>query len=292
MQESFGTTRAKVNTKLERVLPSKSDLVTIFPTLIRSSLIGTLIGAIPGTGGDIASWVGYNEAKRWSKHPEQFGDGAPDGIAAPESANNAISGGALIPLLSLGIPGDAGTAVMLSALMMQGVVPGPMLFTEQTGTVYTIIVGLFFANLWMCLLGYSAIRGFAKIGNVSNTYLTPIVFVFCVVGTYALNNNILDIFMMMILAWWLMCSSSEDRLRVVAYVLIKCDFPMPPIILGLILGSLAEKNMQRALVISDGNISVFFTRPISLVLIVISVISLLWPVISPVIKKRRANQAK
>ena len=217
--------------------------------MLRSSIIGTIIGAIPGTGGDIASWVGYNEAKRWSKHPEKFGEGAPEGIAAPESANNAISGGALIPLLTLGIPGDAGTAVMLSALMMQGVVPGP--------------------------IGYSAIRGFAKIGNVSNTYLTPIVFVFCVVGTYALNNNILDIFMMMIFG-------------VVAYVLIKCDFPMPPIILGLILGSLAEKNLQRALVISDGNISVFFTRPISLVLIVISVISLLWPVI----KKRRANQAK
>ncbi len=277
--EGGGTSSLHSKAKLERVLPTWADTKLTFPTMLRSSIIGTIIGAIPGTGGDIASWVGYNEAKRWSKHPEKFGEGAPEGIAAPESANNAISGGALIPLLTLGIPGDAGTAVMLSALMMQGVVPGPMLFTEQTGTVYTIIVGLFFANLWMCLLGYSAIRGFAKIGNVSNTYLTPIVFVFCVVGTYALNNNILDIFMMMIFG-------------VVAYVLIKCDFPMPPIILGLILGSLAEKNLQRALVISDGNISVFFTRPISLVLIVISVISLLWPVISPVIKKRRANQAK
>lgn len=274
-----GTSSLHSKAKLERVLPTWQDMKLTFPTMLRSSIIGTIIGAIPGTGGDIASWVGYNEAKRWSKHPEKFGEGAPEGIAAPESANNAISGGALIPLLTLGIPGDAGTAVMLSALMMQGVVPGPMLFTEQTGTVYTIIVGLFFANLWMCLLGYSAIRGFAKIGNVSNTYLTPIVFVFCVVGTYALNNNILDIFMMMIFG-------------VVAYVLIKCDFPMPPIILGLILGSLAEKNLQRALVISDGNISVFFTRPIALVLIVVSVISLLWPVISPVIKKRRASRAK
>ena len=121
---------------------------------------------------------------------------------------------------------------MLSALMMQGVVPGPTLFSDQTSTVYTIIVGLFFANICMCLLGYGAIRGFAKIGNVSNTYLTPIVFVFCVVGTFALNNNILDIFMMMIFG-------------AVSYFLIKCDFPMPPIILGLILGNLAEKNLQR-----------------------------------------------
>ena len=139
----------KAGAKLKRVLPTWADIRTTAPTILLSSVIGTVIGAIPGTGGDIASWVGYNEAKRWSKHPEKFGEGAPEGIAAPEAANNAISGGALIPLLTLGIPGDAGTAVMLSAMMMQGVVPGPMLFTEQTGTVYTIIVGLFFANICM-----------------------------------------------------------------------------------------------------------------------------------------------
>ena len=166
---------------------------------------------------------------------------------------------------------------MLSALMMQGVVPGPTLFSDQTSTVYTIIVGLFFANICMCLLGYGAIRGFAKIGNVSNTYLTPIVFVFCVVGTFALNNNILDIFMMMIFG-------------AVSYFLIKCDFPMPPIILGLILGNLAEKNLQRALTISDGSWSIFFTRPISLVLIIISAISLLWPIVSPIFKKNREKK--
>ncbi len=264
----------KAETKLKRVLPSWADIKTTAPFILLSSVIGTIIGAVPGTGGDIASWVGYNEAKRWSKHPEKFGEGAPEGIAAPEAANNAISGGALIPLLTLGIPGDAGTAVMLSAMMMQGVVPGPMLFTEQTSTVYTIIAGLFFANICMCLLGYSAIRGFAKIGSVPNTYLTPIVFVFCVVGTYALNNNIWDIFMMMIFG-------------VISYVLIKCDFPMPPIILGLILGNLAEKNLQRALIISNGSISVFFTRPISLVLLVISAVSLLWPVVGPYVKKMK-----
>lgn len=274
IEDGGGNGKPTSKAKLERILPTWSDIKATFPTILRSSIIGTIIGAIPGTGGDIASWVGYNEAKRWSKHPEKFGEGVPEGIAAPEAANNAISGGALIPLLTLGIPGDAGTAVMLSALMMQGVVPGPTLFTDQTGTVYTIIVGLFLANICMCVLGYGAIRGFAKIGNVSNTYLTPIVFVFCVVGTFALNNNILDIFMMMIFG-------------VVAYFLIKCDFPMPPIILGLILGNLAEKNLQRALTISDGSWSIFFTRPISLVLIIISVISLLWPIVSPLLRKKR-----
>lgn len=264
----------KKSAHLERILPTWSDVKTTFPTVLRSSVIGTVVGAIPGTGGDIASWVSYNEAKRWSKHPEEFGNGTPEGIAAPEAANNAISGGALIPLLTLGIPGDAGTAVMLSALMMQGVVPGPTLFTDQTGTVYTIIVGLFFANICMCLLGYGAIRGFAKIGNVPNTYLTPIVFVFCVVGTFALNNNILDIFMMMFFG-------------AVAYFLIKCDFPMPPVILGLILGNLAEKNLQRALTLSNGSLSIFFTRPIACVLIIASLISLLWPLIHPYLKKTK-----
>ena len=151
VQESFGKERGKVAPKLERVLPTKEDLRTIFPTLIRSSVIGTVIGAIPGTGGDIAAWVGYNEAKRWSKHPEKFGDGAPDGIAAPEAANNAISGGALIPLLALSIPGDACTAIMLGALMMLGITPGPLLMSEAPDKVYMIIIGLFFANVFMGL---------------------------------------------------------------------------------------------------------------------------------------------
>ncbi len=149
IEEGADGETAKSNARLERVLPTWADIKITFPTILHSSVIGTIIGAIPGTGGDIAPWVGYNEAKRWSRHPEKFGEGVPEGIAAPEAANNAISGGALIPLLTMGIPGDAGTAVMLSALMM--------------------IFGA------------------------------------------------------------------------VAYFLIKCDFPMPPIILGLILGNLAEK---------------------------------------------------
>lgn len=279
IEEGVGNQHVRSKTKLTQILPSWSDVKSTFTTILRSSIIGTLIGAIPGTGGDIASWVGYNEAKRWSKHPEKFGQGAPEGIAAPESANNAISGGALIPLLTLGIPGDAGTAVMLGALMMQGVVPGPTLFTEQTTTVYIIIVGLFLANICMCLLGYCGIRMFAKIGNVSNTYLTPIVFVFCVVGTYALNNNIMDIFLMMIMGG-------------ISFLLIKCGFPMPPIILGLILGNLAEKNLQRSLILSDGSISIFFSHPISMVLILISAASLIWPIIHPILKKKKETAKK
>ena len=126
---------------------------------------GTIIGAIPGTGGDIASWIGYNESKRWSKHPEEFGHGAPEGIAAPEAANNAVSGGAMIPLLTLGIPGDSVTAIMLGALMMQGITPGPLLFSTQTVDVYSIIISLFMANVFMCLLGYGARSEERRVGK-------------------------------------------------------------------------------------------------------------------------------
>ena len=136
-------------------------------------LLAPSIGAIPGTGGDIASWVGYNEAKRWSKHPEKFGDGAPDGIAAPEAANNAISGGALIPLLSLSIPGDACTAIMLGALMMLGITPGPLLMSESPDKVYMIVIGLFFANVFMGICGFGGIKIFARISSVPEIILTP-----------------------------------------------------------------------------------------------------------------------
>ena len=183
-----------------------------------------------------------------------------------------MSGGALIPLLTLGIPGDAGTAVMLGALMMQGIVPGPLLFTTETLKVYTIIFGLLIANICMGTLGFLGIRLFAKIGDVKSKYLTPIVFVFCIVGTFALNNSINDIFLMMIIG-------------VIAFFLIKLDFPMPPIILGLILGNTLEKNMQRSLVLSIGDFSIFVTRPISLALLLIAFLSIFLPTIISMIKR-------
>lgn len=259
---AYGTTRAKVNTKLERVLPSKSDLVTIFPTLIRSSLIGTLIGAIPGTGGDIASWVGYNEAKRWSKHPEQFGDGAPDGIAAPESANNAISGGALIPLLSLGIPGDACTAIMLGCLMMLGITPGPLLMTEQPAKVYMIIVGLFFANAFMALRGFAGIRIFTKISSVPSIVLTPLIFVFCFVGTFAVNHTVGDIYLMIlcgILGFPIylyaipQCATNDLKPELVAELLKTC-----PNIVGIKYSYADMIRLKDYLLLNDGNFSVLF----------------------------------
>ena len=278
-EEELSAMATSSKTKLTQILPSKSDIKRTAPTILMSSVIGTFIGAIPGTGGDIASWIGYNEAKRWSKHPEEFGNGAPEGIAAPEAANNAVSGGALIPLLTLGIPGDSATAIMLGALMMQGITPGPLLFSTQGVKVYTIIFGLFVANICMCLLGFGGIRIFAKISNLPTKWLAPIVFVFCAVGTFALNNNIYDVYFMIVAG-------------IVGYFLLKLDFCMPPIILGLILGSTIENNLRRTIVLADGHLASYMMgRPIAVVLLIIAVISLFSPLLIFVFQKRRAEKA-
>ncbi|MCL2001090.1 MAG: tripartite tricarboxylate transporter permease, partial [Planctomycetes bacterium] len=276
-EESFSGGKREVQQKLDSVIPRLADVKMIFPTLIRSSVIGVIIGAIPGTGGDIASWISYNEAKRWSKNPEKFGTGCPEGIAAPEAANNAITGGALIPLLTLGIPGDAGTAVMLGAFMMHGVVPGPMLFVEQTVLVYTIIIGMFIANICMGVFGYTGLRLFAKIPCIPMPALLPLIFVFCFVGTYALYNNIHDILFMI-------------AAGLVSFVMIKMGFSMPPIILGLILGNITEKNLARALVFADNDWTVFFTRPISCALLLIAAATLLAPSLAWIIREIQLKQ--
>ncbi len=278
-EESFSGAKYEVQKALDSILPRWDDVKIIFPTLIRSSIIGVIIGAIPGTGGDIASWIGYNEAKRWSKNPEKFGTGCPEGIAAPESANNAISGGALIPLLTLGIPGDAGTAVMLGAFMMHGIVPGPMLFVDHTVHVYTIIIGMFIANVFMGILGFAGLRLFAKIPSIPLPALLPMIFIFCFVGTYALANNVNDILFMI-------------GAGVLGFVMIKMDFSMPPIILGLILGNITEKNLARALVYADGDWTVFFTRPISCALLLIAAATLIAPMIAFAVKEMRRRKAE
>ena len=190
---------------------------------------------------------------------------------------NAIVGGALIPLLTLGIPGDAGTALLLGALMLQGITPGPLLFTSQGEKVYTIIIGLFFANIAFAILGFCGIRIFAKIGNLPQKWLTPLIFTFCTVGTFALNNNFGDVIFML-------------AAGIIGYVLLKLDFSMPPIILGLLLGNTVESNLRRAMTLSGGDLSYFLTRPIAMVLLVISVISLFYPVIVPAIAQYKGRK--
>ena len=278
IEKMYGQVFKKTFVKIKNVFPTLADQKRILPTVLRSSIIGTFIGSVPGTGGDIASWVAYNEAKRWSKHKEEFGNGIPEGIAASESGNNSIAGGAFVPLLTLGIPGDAGTAVMMGSLMVLGIAPGPLLFTEKTSTVYMIFIGLLMANIFMGILGFSLIRQFVKVLNVSNIIMIPLIFTFCIVGTFAINNSVNDVIFMMITG-------------IIGYFLIKLDFSAPPVILGLILGTMAESNFRRALVISDGSFLSFFQRPIALAFIVLSLLSLFAPMILSLVKKHSKRKA-
>ncbi|WP_176084031.1 tripartite tricarboxylate transporter permease [Martelella sp. HB161492] len=269
----------KVNTKIKRVLPSWLDFRRVLPTYFRSAAIGTAIGSIPGTGGDIASFIAYTEAKRWSKHPEEFGKGSIEGVSAPEAGANAVAGGAMVPLMTLGIPGDGATAIMMGAFMVQGLQLGPLLFTEHPVQVNTIFIGLFVANLIMGILGFSSIRLFTRVMSVPRKLLIPIILVLCMVGSYSVNNTMTDVFVMMFAG-------------VCAYVMLKLDFSMSPIIIGIILGPMIEGNLRRSLIMSDGSYSIFATSPVCAIFLVIALATLTLPIIGPKIKAaRRARKA-
>jgi len=277
IETMYNEKRPENPVKIETVFVPKDDMKRIWPTVLRSSILGTIIGAIPGTGGDIASWVGYNEAKRWTKHPEEFGHGSPEGIAGSEAANNAIAGGAFVPLLSLGIPGDAGTAVMMGALTMLGITGGPLLFVDHPDKVYEIFIGLLLANILMGVFGFMLIKVDGHVIDVPNKYLTPIVLTFCIVGTYALNHYTQEVYLMLVMG-------------ILGFLLTKFDFPMPPIILGLVLGGLAEKNMRRAVDLFATGESVW-QHPIAIIFVVLSLLSLFSPAIMSAFKKRKAAKA-
>ncbi|MFC0273389.1 tripartite tricarboxylate transporter permease [Metabacillus herbersteinensis] len=273
MEDAFSTRKLIIT--VEKVKLKWSEFKTLIGTILRSTGIGTFIGMIPGAGADIAAFVAYNETKRFSKSKEQFGKGEPRGVAAPESANNAVTGGAMIPLLTLGIPGDAVTAVLLGAFMVQGIQPGPMLFETNGPLVYTLFIGMLLANLLIIIIGLPGIRLFTKILLVPKAVLTPLIFVLCIVGAYSLGNSYFDVLVMFIAG-------------VIGYFMSRYDFPASPLILGLILGPMMESNLRRSLVMSEGDISIFFTRPISAVLLVIAIITLFTPIIARFFKKSRA----
>lgn len=265
-------------TQISRKGISLAELWESRGALLRGSIIGTFIGIVPATGSGTASFAAYSETKRHSKHPESFGKGSLEGIAATESANNAVTGGALIPLLTLGVPGDVVTAVMLGALMIQGMTPGPLLFQEQGTLVYSIFIALFIANFFMLALGYYAVRLLAKIVLIPGGVLMPLVTTLCVVGGYALNNSNFDLAVML-------------TFGILGYIMTKARFPLAPLLLAMILSGIIETNFRRALSISNQDYSVFFTRPVCAVFLAISLfilIKLLWKEV----RKARSREAQ
>ena len=252
--------------KTRNPIPSKADLKRIIPTIIRGGLTGTFIGIIPGAGGDISAFISYDMERRFSKHPEKFGTGLPEAIAAPESSNNGTTGGALIPLLTLGIPGDANTAIMLGALQMHNMTPGPSLFLTRLTDVHTIFAGFMLANVFVLTLGLLGQNMFVKIVSIPKRILVPVIMVMCAVGSYSINNNFYDVLVMFIAG-------------VIGYFLTKGGFPLSPIVLALILGQMCEGNFRRSLVMSQGSYKIFFTRPICAAFIILGTAAILWPLI-------------
>jgi len=230
--------------------------------ILKSSIIGTIVGAIPGAGGTVATFIAYDQAKKTSKEPDKFGKGSLEGVAAPEASNNAAVGGALIPLLTLGIPGSASTAVLIGALFMHGLVPGPELFVKQVDIVYGLFWGLILGNLCMLLVGWWGNRLFVKVISINPIILFTLIPVFAVVGSYTVNHSYFDI---------VTCLG----FGILGWLLKRSGIPTAPVILGLILGFMVEANFRRTLIMGDW--TEVFTRPVSAFLIVLAVISFIYP---------------
>ncbi len=249
----------KIKTELKNILPSWSEFKKVWKTMIKSSLIGVFIGAVPGTGTDVAAFVAYGEAKRSSKHPEKFGTGIIEGIAAPESSNNACVGGAMVPMLTLGIPGDAVTAVLMGALTIHNLQPGPMLFKDNPEIVYPIFAGVILSQFVMLIVGFGGAHLFARLINIDRRVLTPIIFLLCVIGSYSMRFSFFDVGVSLIIG-------------ILAYFMNYYGFPCSPILLAIILGPMVEQNLRRSLLISHGDPLIFITRPISATFIIIGLL--------------------
>lgn len=262
----------------DKVFLDKGEIKRIIPINLWSGLIGTVVGILPGAGGTIASFIGYNEAKRFTKNKKDFGTGIIEGVAGPEAANNAVTGGSLIPTLTLGIPGNSVTAILLGGLVIQGLRPGPDLFTIHGKITYTFFAGFVVVNILMLMLGLFGVRYFAKVSKVNDSVLIPLIFALSVIGSYSITNNIMDVWIMFIFG-------------IVGYFVKKFNLNPAAIVLALILGPIGETGLRRTLIMNDGNYMALFNSTISWVLIIIATLSLLTPLLLNVIEKRKSKNS-
>ena len=253
------------NEKITNVLPDLKTIRQIWPNILSGGLIGTFIGAIPGAGGDIAVFVSYGFNKSVSKHPELWGTGIPNGLASTESANNGCSGGAMIPLLSLGVPGDSVTAILLGAFIMKGIQPGPMMYISELPTVYKVFAALMLANLAMLIVGCAGVRFFAKIVSVEKKMLYPIILVVSLLGAFSINKNVFDVGVCVVFG-------------IIGWLMNKYEFPLSPILLALILGPMCEKNFVRFMNIQKGNFFAITSSPIAMVFLAVAIGTILFSI--------------
>jgi putative tricarboxylic transport membrane protein len=257
-----------------RFLPTWKHWIEMMPLLVRCTLLGIFIGILPGAGGDIASWVGYNEAKRSAKNKELVGTGVLEGVAGPESANNAVTGGALIPLLTLGIPGSATAAVLLGGLTIHGLQPGWQLFSKFADITYTVIAGFFVANIAMGFVGWAIGKHVVKVSNIPTAILMPCIVVFSVFGSFAVNNNMTNVWVMFVFG-------------IIGYFLRKYGVPTAPIVLAIILGPMADNNLYALMKMTSKHPVVYIlSRPLCQGIAVLILLGLFAPVFSMVMAKR------
>lgn len=263
----------EVVTQLGRLFPRRDERRRLVRPVMTASAVGTVVGAMPGAGGDIAGLVAWDQAKRLSKHPEEYGKGSIEGLAAADTANNAQVGGAMATTLALGIPGDSVSAVLIGSMIIWGIAPGPNLYNEQPEIVWTIVALLTLATLIATALSFARLSTVVKLLSMPKPLLWSLILVFCLVGSYAAENQMLDV--------WLVLGAG-----VFGLLMLRFGFPAGPLVLGLILGPLAESNLRRALVISDGSLDVFVTSPISLVLLILSCAAIALPIVQ---RRRRGK---
>lgn len=264
------------NLKHGRPLPSWSEAKTLIPTTIRCSIVGTIVGIIPAAGAGVSSWICYSMGKKFSKHPEKFGHGALEGVASCETGNNAATGGALIPLITLGLPGSSVAAILLGGMMIHGLTPGASMFTKHASTTYAIMIGFLFANILMAVIGIFAARRIARVSSLPMGVLAPVILALCAIGTYAIRGNMFDVGVMVVFG-------------LLGFVLKRCGFAAPPMILGMVLSEICESNWRRAIILAQakgGMLSYFLSRPIAIVLTILILASLFSPVLMNYVNKK------
>jgi len=266
--------RSIFETKIRNLLPTVKDWADSTWAILRGTIIGFFLGVLPGGGAVISSFVSYAVEKKVSKHPEKFGTGVIQGVAGPESANNAATGGAFIPLLTLGIPANSVMAVLLGAMMIHGMQPGPMLVKEQPGLFWGAITSMYLGNVMLLILNLPLIGLWVKILKVPYPILFPLILLFCLIGAYSLNNSIVEVLIMVIFG-------------LIGYLFKKFEYEAAPLILALVLGPMLETALRRSLLLSAGDPMIFLTRPISAVLMLISFFLLAYPLV-PWLRKKRA----
>jgi putative tricarboxylic transport membrane protein len=276
LEQGFSTKPLEGVATTKTELPSFAELWRLKGMFLRSSVLGHVVGLVPGAGATIASFVAYGVESQFGKRRAEMGSGIPEGIVAPQSAATASVGGALIPLLALGIPGSGATAVILGAFMLHGIQPGPQIMMSSSGMVYTIFASIFLGIIVMCVIGYFAIRPLVKILDFPEAIVSAFVMLFCFVGALAIRSNMADL--------WLMIGFG-----LLGYLFERFRFPIAPLVLGVILGPLAEEAFMNSMISFSNDWTVFFTRPISGTIMALAILTLLLPVIGMIRDRRAAS---